>query len=166
MHLLHFANPNNVNIVESEKTAVICAIAYGRMNDSLWLATGGKTNLTREKLKPIMDAHCYIQLYPDKDGLDEWREISKTLDYDRLTINTGFMDACWREEDGQKADIADVIVRMITQQDTRRQVAALIELEDQRRGLQILDDIIAEHPSISILVNKLHLEIVTDNKTE
>lgn len=163
MHLLHFAQPNTVSIVESEKTAIVCAIAYGNMTENLWMASGGKTNLTREKLQPIMDMHCYINLYPDKDGVDDWRDIAKTINYDRINVRTEMLDSYWIENDGPKADLADIIVRMITDQDTRRQLKALIELEDQRRGSVIIDEIISRVPAIGRMIDKLHLEYITED---
>jgi hypothetical protein len=48
-----------VNIVESEKTALACACYLG----GTWLACGGKNNL-----KDVANA----KLYPDKDAYEEW----------------------------------------------------------------------------------------------
>lgn len=48
-----------VNIVESEKTALACACYFG----GTWLACGGKNNL-----KDVANA----KLYPDKDAYEEW----------------------------------------------------------------------------------------------
>ena len=48
-----------VNIVESEKTALACACYFG----GTWLATGGKGNL-----KDVSNA----KLYPDRDAYEEW----------------------------------------------------------------------------------------------
>lgn len=49
----------DVNIVESEKTALACACYFG----GTWLACGGKNNL-----KDVANA----KLYPDYDAYDEW----------------------------------------------------------------------------------------------
>ena len=60
LHLLHrYEEPRiaqTVNLVESEKTAIIMAIAYGNNSQSMWMATGGMENLTAEKLAPIIQA--------------------------------------------------------------------------------------------------------------
>lgn len=50
-----------VNIVESEKTALACACYFG----GTWLATGGKGNL-----KDVSNA----KLYPDYDARQEWHD--------------------------------------------------------------------------------------------
>lgn len=57
-----------VAIVESEKTALICAAVWPQF---VWLATGGKNNLQPEKLK-VLEGRKII-LYPDTDtkGLDD-----------------------------------------------------------------------------------------------
>ena len=119
MHLLNAYKVKNVDqavcIVESEKTALIMAIAYGSYSRQVWLACGGIENLTREKLKPIIDQHRPIILYPDRDGIQKWQQKAEQLHYDRLTVDIKPVTEWWREEDGPKADIADVVVRMINQ---------------------------------------------------
>jgi hypothetical protein len=55
----HLVNDECVNVVESEKSALLGALAYG----GVWLATGGKGNL-----KDVANA----KLYPDKDAYEEW----------------------------------------------------------------------------------------------
>lgn len=57
-----------VAIVESEKTALICAAVWPQF---VWLATGGKNNLQPEKLK-VLEGRKVI-LFPDTDtkGLDD-----------------------------------------------------------------------------------------------
>jgi hypothetical protein len=36
------------------------------------------------------------------------------LGYDNCRVYTHFFDTCWREEDGDKADVADIAIRMMT----------------------------------------------------
>ena len=128
-----------VCIVESEKTALIMAIAYGNHANQVWMACGGLENLTREKLKPIIDQHRPIILYPDRDGIQKWQQKAEHLHYDRLTVDIKPVTEWWREEDGPKADIADVVVRMINQsppppktlEEVRQQVPAIKPLIDK-----------------------------------
>ena len=112
-HLLNTWKDATVNIVESEKTAIVMAIAYGNHAADIWMACGGLTNITREKLKPLMDLGRRIQLFPDRDGIKAWREKAAELDYDRLGFNTEAVLEWWRPEDGDKADIADVVLRLL-----------------------------------------------------
>jgi hypothetical protein len=60
----HLVSDECVNIVESEKSALLGALAYG----GVWLATGGKGNL-----KDVANA----KLYPDYDAREEWASRAK-----------------------------------------------------------------------------------------
>ena len=117
LHLLnaykHDHIDQTIHLVESEKTALIMAIAYGNHSAQMWMACGGLENLTSEKLKPLFEQHRRIVLYPDRDGIDRWRAKLENLHYDRMHLNAEPVLQWWREEDGPKADVADVVVRII-----------------------------------------------------
>lgn len=115
-HLLPACPDATVNIVESEKTALLCSIYFGEPRKWVWIACGGKQNLTREKMQPLIDQNRTIILYPDKDGAREWQNIAKAINYKKLHVNMSFMSDNWLPEDGPKADIADIIVRKLTPQ--------------------------------------------------
>lgn len=116
MHLLNaYGQTGQVNIVESEKTAIIMAIAYGNHSGEVWMACGGIEMLSRERLAPIIKQHRRIVLYPDRDGIDRWRAKGENLRYDRLHINVEPVLKWWRDGDGEKADVADVVVRIINE---------------------------------------------------
>ncbi|MBO7167484.1 MAG: hypothetical protein J6V61_01880 [Bacteroidaceae bacterium] len=117
-HLLNAWQNATINIVESEKTALIMDIAYGNRYENIWMACGGLSNISRDKLKPLMDLGRRIQLFPDKDGIKAWREKATELKYDKLGFNTEFIDTYWKPEDGPKADVADVVLRMIRDNNT------------------------------------------------
>jgi hypothetical protein len=114
-HLLDKYPNAPVCIVESEKTAVLMAIAYGNHPLQVWMACCGASNLTRERLAPIIEQRRRIILYPDRDSIKRWEQLAKDLNYDRVTIDTRAVMKWWRPEDGDKADIADVVVRIIRQ---------------------------------------------------
>jgi hypothetical protein len=62
-------------IVESEKTAMCMAalcIKEG-MNEGIWMATGGKSQLKLSNLAQLAGRTCI--LYPDKDGYDVWKVV-------------------------------------------------------------------------------------------
>lgn len=116
LHLLDRFGPHaTVNIVESEKTALIMAIAYGNHQQQVWMACGGLEMLNRERLAPIIKQKRRIVLYPDRDGIDRWRAKAENLRYDRLHINAEPVLKWWREGDGEKADVADVVIRIINE---------------------------------------------------
>lgn len=113
LHLLNSYPNATVNLVESEKTAILMAIAYGNHEQAIWMATGGMQNLSREKLLPLINARRQIVCYPDRDGVETWRQKMDTIGYDFITLDTDPVTKWWRPEDGEKADIADIIINRI-----------------------------------------------------
>jgi hypothetical protein len=118
LHLLNRYPDAAINIVESEKTALICANAYGHPERSLWMACGGLKFLKLESLQPLIDQGRRVWLWPDKDGVDDWKQKCEHLLNDRVSITTRFLEENWIDEDGPKADVADVILRHIKRPDT------------------------------------------------
>jgi hypothetical protein len=112
-HLLNRYPDASINIVESEKTALVMANYYGNPDQQLWLACGGLKFLQLDSLQPLIDQGRTIWLWPDKDGRDDWQEVCDKLGYDKCRLYTQFFDTCWTEEDGDKADIADIAIRMM-----------------------------------------------------
>lgn len=116
-HLTALPDTRNatVNVVESEKTALICAIAYGGMMTNVWTACAGMGNLTNKNdvLRTLINQGRRIVLYPDRDGVAKWMEAAKQIGYKNLTINTEAVTKWWKPIDGPKADIADVLIRIL-----------------------------------------------------
>lgn len=144
MHLVDRCPNATINIVESEKTALIMSIAYGDAAHTLWLACGSKTNLTRDKLLPLIERHRYIVLYPDRDAVEAWRDTAQSIGYGRMTVNSDPVLKWWREGDGPKADIADVVLRMID---------GSPDWQPKSIG-----DIINKNPNIRKLIDRLDLK--------
>ena len=113
-HLLNRYPKAVINIVESEKTALVMANYYGDFDSQIWMACGGLKHLQLDSLQPLIDQGRTIWLWPDKDGREAWQEIADKLGYDNCRVYTHFFDTCWREEDGDKADVADIAIRMMT----------------------------------------------------
>ena len=120
-HLLRRYPDAVVNIVESEKTAVIMANYYGNHDSQIWMACGGLKFLQLDSLQPLIDQGRTIWLWPDKDGRDDWQKVCDKLGYDKCRVYTHFFDTCWCEEDGDKADVADIAIRMMRTGDKPRQ---------------------------------------------
>ena len=113
LHLLDKYKGADVCIVESEKTAVLMAIAYGNHEKQLWMACGGLQNISKEKLDPIIKQGRRIVLYPDRDGVEAWKKKAYALGYINMTVDARPVTKWWKPQDGEKADIADVVVRSI-----------------------------------------------------
>ena len=144
MHLLNRYKNATVKIVESEKTALLMSIAYGNHAGQVWMACGGLENLNREKLKPIIEQKRDIILYPDRDGISKWKAKAENLHYDRVTVDSKPVTEWWKPEDGEKADIADVVIRMINNSKTYKTAEEVVE----------------DMPRLKALHDKFNLEIV------
>ncbi len=118
MHLLKRFPNATVNIVESEKTALICTTMYGDMEHQLWLACGGLEFLKVEALRPLIDSGRKVWIWPDKDGIEKWKAKVGHLLSDNFGIYTRFFDEYWLPEDGPKADVADINLRLLCHPET------------------------------------------------
>lgn len=140
-HLLKAYQKAVVNIVESEKTAIIMSNYYGRPEDQLWLACGGLKHLQLSAMQPLIDQQRTVWLWPDKDGREEWQEVCDKLGYENCRVYTHFFDTCWTEADGDKADVADIAIRMMTTGDTPRREQPKAE---PRTIGQIVTEVVAD----------------------
>lgn len=149
MHLLDKYGKNaTVNIVESEKTAVLMAIAYGNHANQVWMACGGLEMINRERLQPIIDRGRRIILYPDRDGIDKWRVKCEQMHYPNMAVDCIPVQKWWKPEDGEKADIADVVIRII----------------NNSTELKTIDQVRSEMPQANGLIDKLNLTIENERK--
>jgi hypothetical protein len=97
-HLLpSHESENQVYIVESEKTALICSIYYGR---GLWLACGGKNNLQSCGVKDGW------KILPDVDAYSTWKKA-----FGSAVIP--WWDSYEGVDVGEKWDIGDLIVERL-----------------------------------------------------
>lgn len=116
-HLLKRYPDAVVNVVESEKTALVMSTFYGNLDKQLWLACGGIKRLQLEAMQPLIDQGRTVWLWPDRDGQQAWQEVADKLGSDKVQVYTRFFETCWRPEDGDKADAADITIRMMTHGD-------------------------------------------------
>lgn len=142
-----------VNVVESEKTALLCAIAYGGMRMSIWTACAGMQNLINKNdlLRPLIDQGRRIVLYPDRDGIQRWQQAAAQIGYKNLTINTEFVTRWWKPQDGDKADIADVLIRIMR------------ENAENSGKPDLMRQVLEAFPQARTLIEKFDCEIITTN---
>lgn len=70
LHLAVNCNKHKtICLVESEKTAILMSIYFP---DNVWLATGSKTNLKLQLLKPIKQFNIIV--FPDKSEFEDWNK--------------------------------------------------------------------------------------------
>jgi hypothetical protein len=94
-----------VNLVESEKTAIIAAIKFP---DHLWLATGGSNGLSYDKAQHLRGRIVYKYVDCDKAGRSVDRD-TKVLAYFNASLQV--KDLAPEREDG--TDIADLILEKL-----------------------------------------------------
>ena len=128
-HLLAKYPNAMIDIVESEKSAVVMANYYGNLDEHLFLACGGLKHLRLEAMQPLIEQRRTVWLWPDNDGREAWQQVCDKLGYEQCRVYTDFFDSCWREEDGQKADVADIAERMMRTGDKPRKDAGQGETE-------------------------------------
>ena len=115
-HLLKEYQDKPVALVESEKTAVICA---GLMPRFLWVATGGKSQLNDRLL--VLNGRKIVA-FPDVDGFQEWTEkLAKYTNPDSVTpgstgglqikVSTLLQQEATPEDIAAHIDIADWLIR-------------------------------------------------------
>lgn len=147
LHLLDRYKTKNVSqtvcIVESEKTAILMAIAYGNNAKQVWMACGGLENLTPEKLTPIVAQGRRIVLYPDRDGIEKWQAKKTALHLTTMDVDTKPVTKWWKECDGPKADIADVVIRNL----------------NERKPFSNVEQVKSAMPSAAPLIDKFDLKI-------
>ena len=147
LHLLNQYKRKGIDqtvcIVESEKTALLMAIAYGNNTKQVWMACGGLENLSPDKLAPITAQGRHVILYPDRDGIDKWQAKKAQLGLLSVDVDTTPVTKWWRDVDGDKADIADVIIRNL----------------NERKPFDNIDEVKAKMPEAEKLIDKLNLTI-------
>ena len=99
--------------------------------------------LSRERMKPIIGQGRKVVLYPDHDGIAKWKAKAKQIGYDQIHVDTDPVLKWWRPEDGNKADIADVVVRIL----------------NERKPMTSIDEVKEAMPIATELIDKLNLQV-------
>lgn len=102
-HLLNRWPDAAVGLVESEKTALVCAVCFTRY---IWLATGGKDQ-NIDRAKAILNGRRVIA-FPDADAAQEWTEHFQGLP--GWSISTTAKDfAAINGPEWAKCDLCDIL---------------------------------------------------------
>lgn len=107
-HLLRLEKNKTIAIVESEKTAVLCALCFPQY---LWLSVGAQSHLTVRRMKVLAGRN--VIFYPDADAFPLWRD--KAEEARRIGINakvSTFIETLTSAEEKINGfDLADYIHR-------------------------------------------------------
>lgn len=104
---LHLLRPENetVAIVESEKTAVVASMFFP---GTVFLATGGLTNLRPETCEPLKGKR--VILFPDLGAEEIWREKAREIPGLQNHVVSNWLSSIATDEMRQRGlDIADVM---------------------------------------------------------
>jgi hypothetical protein len=108
-HLLQDNKDKTVAILEGEKSALVASVV---LPDYQWIACGGKSNLSEEKLRFIKERR--IILFPDADSYEDWKEKGKVLA--RRGYNLSTSDLIERRTTAEQKeagiDLADFLISL------------------------------------------------------
>ena len=107
-HLLPQHPDKTVALVESEKTAIICAAL---MPQYLWLATGGKSGLTSERLNSLKGRKIIV--FPDIDAFKDWQQKIFTFPHLDIRISRLLEDNATSADRAAHIDLADWILKYL-----------------------------------------------------
>ena len=107
-HLLPQHPDKTVALVESEKTAIICS---AMMPQYLWLATGGKSGLTAERLASLKGRKIIV--FPDIDAFKDWQQKIFTLPHLDIRISRLLDDNATPADRAAHIDLADWILKYL-----------------------------------------------------
>ena len=108
-HLLPQHHDKTVALVESEKTAIICS---AMMPQYLWLATGGKSGLTPERLSSLKGRKIIV--FPDIDAFKDWQQKIFTFPHLDIRISRLLEDNATPADRAAHIDLADWIIQFLT----------------------------------------------------
>ncbi|MCD8304315.1 MAG: DUF6371 domain-containing protein [Prevotellaceae bacterium] len=101
-HLLAINPDKLVGVVEAEKTALICSMQYPQ---HVWVATGGITNLSPQRLQTLRGrGACF---FPDADAITDWQQRLAAFQEPRWCLSTKWAT---NEKPDSKRDVADLIL--------------------------------------------------------
>ena len=107
-HLLPQHQDKTVALVESEKTAIICS---AMMPQYLWLATGGKSGLTSERLSSLKGRKIIV--FPDIDAFKDWQQKIFTFPHLDIRISRLLEDNATPADREAHIDLADWILKYL-----------------------------------------------------
>ena len=129
-------------------------IASGVYPEYIWLATGGKSQLSIDKLN-VLRGRTVI-MFPDVDGFEYWSNKTKEVETIgcRVIVSDLLEKNATDEDRTNKIDLADWLVKQLSI-DTVANVKH--ELSEAERNLQRL---LMINPSLQLLSNSFNLQLV------
>ncbi len=107
-HLLSSDQDKTVALVESEKTAIISSAL---MPQYTWLATGGKSGLTAERLASLKGRKIIV--FPDVDAFKDWQQKIFTFPHLDIRISRLLEDNATPADREAHIDLADWLIKYL-----------------------------------------------------
>ena len=150
-HLLKMYPTKVVALVESEKSALIASGVYP---EYIWLATGGKSQLSIDKLK-VLQGRTVI-MFPDVDGFEYWSNKAKEVEAIgcKVVVSDLLEKNATVEDRENKIDLADWLIRQLSIE-TVTEVRH--ELSEAERTLQTM---IEKNPALQLLIDAFDLKLI------
>lgn len=148
-HLLRRYSDKVVALVESEKSALIAAGVYPNY---IWLATGGKSQLSPDKLQ-VLQGRTVI-MFPDADGYALWCEKAREMESNGINAIVSDIlekNASQADKDA-KIDLADWLIRELRQAERIEAVQEPFTKEEQA-----LHRLVNLNPNINTLIDTFGL---------
>jgi len=106
-HLINQVLSKPVDIVESEKTAVIASVYLPQF---IWVAVGSLTNLNAEKCNVLKGRT--VTLFPDLNGFEKWSSKAKELSHLATFTVSDLLERKATEAEKKKGfDLADYLIK-------------------------------------------------------
>ena len=144
-HLLKMYPEKPVALVEAEKSALIASGVYP---EYVWLATGGKSQLSIDKLKVLQGRT--VVAFPDVDGFEYWT--NKAEDIKRIGCNVIVSDLLEKNASDKdredKIDLADWLIR------------DLIQVKDDQPTEKAAQCFTMDNPALLLLIDTFNLKPV------
>lgn len=106
-HLLSTEKGKPIGIVESEKTAIVCALFIPHFT---WLATGGSGNLSQSKMS-VIGSDCPVVLFPDLGMFEKWTKKAAELETVLNVSVSDMLEKLANEDDRRLGyDLADFLL--------------------------------------------------------
>ena len=150
-HLLKMYPTKVVALVESEKSALIASGVY---LNYIWLATGGKSQLSIDKLKVLQGRT--VVMFPDVDGFEYWNNKAKEVEAIgcKVVVSDLLEKNATDEDRANKIDIADWLIRCLSVSTVTEVKTAITEAE------KTLQAMIEANPALQLLIDTFDLELV------
>lgn len=107
-HLLSRRTTDSIGLVESEKTALLCAMIWP---EYVWLATGGMNNMSTELLQ-VLNGRTVVVI-PDVDAYNNWKGNLGLFPDCNVCLYDGLEKRVSDKDRENKIDIGDIIIRYL-----------------------------------------------------